>query len=184
MKNTEKKQNYELANLIDVEGNPFPPQELNEQTWVLIHSNSSGESQVYLFNNVGKSEDDTFTSFKEWAECAIEQVFEDTISKNVNKGQVHIEKSTFSKDDNGMDSHNGWSCMEIGDQGINVDVIHCYNGGINETNLNKKVNICYECCGSVISEHYDDLAHKAELERERWFRPWNIKRGSKPLFIF
>lgn len=171
MENKEIKKNYDLGNLTGSDGQEFPAQELTDKTWVLIHSNSAGKSTVYLFNNENKGEDDLFDSFKDWVECSIEQIFEDKIKVYGNKNETHIETSTFFTNDQGVEDHGGWGYMEISDEGVSSDVIHCYNGGLTEEKLVNKVERCYQGCGDMISDHYDGIRYDEELARERMFRP-------------
>lgn len=160
-----------ISILQDVES--IPEQTLKDTSWVLIYSNTDDrEAKVFVFNNDEMPEDYQYASFKEWAELSIDDLVETEQLKLGGRydQDIIVEKMNFSLDSEGKEEGDGWSRLSTRD-GYSCQVVHVYNGGINQENLEKKVAICNQSCGNVISDYCDDRAYEAELQRERLFRP-------------
>lgn len=151
---------------------PIPEHTLNENSWVLILSGTDmRESKVYIFNNEQMPEDYKYESFKDWAELSIEDL---TIKYKLNsddrQGKIHIDPIEIKVNAQGKEDGDGWSRLDCR-EGYNAQVIHVYNGEVTQENLQSKVNLCHSCCGSVISDYFNDMEEEAELQRNRYFRP-------------
>ena len=149
-----------------------PEQTLKENSWVLILSGTDmKESKVYVFNNEEVPDDLQYASFKDWAELSVDDLSIKYEFKSDGRfGKIHIDPFKFKINAQGKEEADGWSRLDC-TEGYNAQVIHIYNGEVTQENLQSKVNLCYSCCGDIISDYCDNMQYQEELQRERYFRP-------------